>query len=128
MPEAVRTAPREDRVLAGPAITFSINDEIKRLKQEPEWLSGSRNSVTLVKTSNLSIVLTALRKNATLCGHEVDGPITLQVLSGAIVFGVSANPSTLKAGAVIALDKAIPHDVQAVEDSELLLTIVKDVR
>src|SRR5579859_6452265 len=128
MPEAARTAPREDRVLTGPAITFSIDDEINRLKQEPEWLSGSRNSVTLVKTSNLSLVLTAIRKNASLCGHEVHGPITLQVLSGTIVFGVSNKPSTLKAGAVIVLDKAIPHDIQAVEDSELLLTIVKEVR
>ena len=125
MPESVRTAPREDRVLVGPAITFSINDEVNRLKQEPEWISGSRNSVTLVNTAHLSIVLTALHKNATLCGHEVDGPITLQVLSGAINFGVSGQPRTLEAGKVIALDKAIPHDIQALEDSELLLTVVK---
>jgi quercetin dioxygenase-like cupin family protein len=125
MPESVRTAPREDRVLVGPAITFSINDEVNRLKQEPEWISGSRNSVTLVNTANLSIVLTALHKNATLCGHEVDGPITLQVLSGAINFGVSGQPRTLEAGKVIALDKGIPHDIQALEDSELLLTVVK---
>jgi quercetin dioxygenase-like cupin family protein len=34
----------------------------------------------------------------------------------------------LKAGDVIALDKAIPHDIQAVEDSELLLTIVKEIK
>jgi quercetin dioxygenase-like cupin family protein len=38
---------------------------------------------------------------------------------------VSGQPVTLKAGKVIALDKAIPHDIQALEDSELLLTIVK---
>ena len=57
MPESVRTAPRENRVLVGPALTFSINDEVNRLKQEPEWISGSRNSVTLVNTANLSIVL-----------------------------------------------------------------------
>jgi quercetin dioxygenase-like cupin family protein len=125
MPESVRTVPREDRVVAGPAITFSIHDEVTRLKQEPEWISSSRNSVTLVNTANLSIVLTALRKNATLCGHEVDGPITLQVLSGAIHFGVSGQPGTLKPGQVIALDKGIPHDIQALEDSEFLLTIVK---
>jgi quercetin dioxygenase-like cupin family protein len=128
MPEAVRTAPREDRILSGPTITFSIAEEIRRLRQEPEWISGARNSVTVVKTANLSIVLIAIKKDATLCGHEVDGPITLQVISGAVTFGVAGESRTLKAGTLIALDKAIPHDIQAMEDSELLLTIIKEVK
>ena len=128
MPETIRTAPREDRVLSGPAITFAIAEEINLLRQEPEWISGKRNSVTVVKTSNLSVVLTAIKKGATLCGHEVHGPNTVQVLSGAIQFGVSGEPRTLAAGAVIALDKGIPHDIQALQDSELLLTIVKEVK
>jgi quercetin dioxygenase-like cupin family protein len=128
MPTAVRTTPRRDRVLNGPAVTFSIADEIARLRQEPEWISGARNSVTVVKTANLSIVLTAVKKGAAICGHEVDGPITLQVISGAVKFGVADKPVTLNAGDVIALDKAIPHDIQAIEDSELMLTIVKEIQ
>ena len=60
-------------------------------------------------------------------GHQVEGPITLQVVSGAIQFGVAGEPRELRAGSVIALDKAIPHDIEALEDSDLLLTIVKDV-
>ncbi len=128
MPDPVRTAPREGRALSGPAITFAIAEEIKLLRQEPEWISGNRNSVTVVKTSNLSVVLTAIKKGATLCGHQVDGPITLQVVSGAIQFGVAGEPRILTAGTVIALDNAIPHDIEALEDSELLLTIVRDVK
>jgi len=128
VPDAIRTAPRKDRILSGPTVTFSIAEEIHRLRQEPEWISGSRNSVTVVKTDNLSIVLTAIKKEATLCGHEVDGPITLQVISGAVTFGVPGEPLTLTAGTVLALDKAIPHDIQALEDSELLLTIVKEIQ
>jgi quercetin dioxygenase-like cupin family protein len=124
MPEAVRTAPREDRVLMEPAIEFFINDEVNPVKQEPEWISGSRNS-PLVNTVNLSIVPTVLHKNATLCGHEVEGPITLQVLSSSINFGVSGQPRTLEQGKVITLDKGIPHDIQALEDSEFWLTVVK---
>lgn len=124
----IRTAPREDRVLSGQAITFVAAEELNILKQEPEWLSGTRNSVTLVKTSNLSIVLTAIRKNASLCGHAVDGPITLQVLSGTIQFGVSGEPKTLCAGTVIALEMGVPHDILALDDSDLLLTIVKEIK
>ncbi len=128
MSDTIRTAPRADRVLSGAAITFAISEEIEVLKQEPEWISGHRNSVTVVKTSNLSIVLTAVKKGATLCGHQVDGPITLQVVSGAIHFGVAGEPRKLTAGDVIALDKAVPHDIEALEDSDLLLTIVKEVK
>lgn len=128
MPAPVRTTAREDRVVSGPAVKFSIADETLRLRQEPEWISGARNSVTVVKTANLSIVLTAVKKDASICGHEVGGPITLQVISGGVKFGVAGEPLTLKAGDVIALDKAIPHDIQAVEDSELLLTIVKEIQ
>ena len=128
MSDAIRTAPREGRVLSGPAIAFAIAKEVNLLRQEPEWISGTRNSVTVVKTSNLSIVLTAIKKGATLCGHQVDGPITLQVLSGTIQFGVAGEPRTLSAGTVIALEKSIAHDIHALEDSELLLTIVKNVK
>jgi hypothetical protein len=31
MPDAIRTAPREDRVLCGPAIMFAIAEEINLL-------------------------------------------------------------------------------------------------
>lgn len=128
MSDAIRTAPRPGRVLSGAAITFVIPEEIDLLKQEPEWISGQRNSVTVVKTSNLSIVLTAIKKGATLCGHQIDGPITLQVVSGVIEFGVAGEPRELQAGTVIALDKTVNHDIQALEDSELLLTIAKEVK
>lgn len=128
MPDALRTAPRAGRTLSGPAITFSIAEEVTLLRQEPEWVAGTRNAVTVVKTSNLSIVLVALKKDADLCGHQVDGPITLQVISGAVRFGVAGEPQTLTAGTVVALDKSITHDVHALEDSQLLLTIVKHVQ
>lgn len=127
MPDSIRTASRIARNVAGPTIDFSIAEEITALKQEPEWLAGTRNSVTVVKTANLSIVLTAVRRGVSLCGHAVDGPITLQVLSGSIRFGVADEPKVLEAGTMIALEKEVSHDILALEDSDLLLTIVKDV-
>jgi quercetin dioxygenase-like cupin family protein len=128
MSEAVRTAAREDREVSGPAVTFAIADEIKRLRQEPEWISGDRNSVTVVKTSNLSVVLTAIKKGAKLCGHQVEGPITLHVISGRIQFSVAGEPRAIGAGTVIALDNDVPHDIEALDDSEFMLTIVRDVK
>jgi quercetin dioxygenase-like cupin family protein len=90
-------------------------------------VSGDRNAVTVVKTHNLSIVLVAVRKGSKLCGHEVEGPITVHVLSRAIKFGPD-EAKILAAGTVLALEKAIPHEIEALEDSELMLTIVKEVK
>jgi quercetin dioxygenase-like cupin family protein len=128
MNEVVRTAPRADREVAGPAVTFTISDEMDMLTREPEWLSGDRNAVTVLKTPNLSVVLTVIKKGAKLCGHEVDGPITIQVLSGAVRFGLAADSKTLRDGTVIALDKAVPHEIEALENSGLMLTIVREVK
>ena len=127
MREVVRTA-RANRELAGPAVTFKINDEIDMLTREPEWLFGDRNAVTVVKTPNLGVVLTAVKKGAKLCGHEVDGPITIQVLSGAVRFGLGVEAKTLRDGTVIVLDRAIPHVIEALENSALILTIVREVK
>jgi quercetin dioxygenase-like cupin family protein len=127
MSSGILKARRARRKLSDNVVTFQIRKEFDAIKAEPEWLSGDRNAVTVVKTFNLSIVLVAMRKGATLCGHEVEGPITLQVLSGAVKFR-TAEPEILAADAVLALDKAIPHDIEALEDSDLMLTIVKEVR
>ena len=128
MNEVVRTALRADRELAGPAVTFTISDEMDMLTREPEWLSSDRNAVTVVKTPNLSVVLAVIRIGARLCGHDVDGPITIQVLSGAVRFGLAADSKTLRAGTVIALDKAFPHEIEALENTGLMLRIVREVK
>jgi len=118
-----RLAPREKRTVAAPLLSLAIEEELERLKKEPEWASGDRNSVTLVKTPNLSIVLVALRKGAAMCGHEVEGPITLFVVSGAVRFGIGKEEQIVKSNGLLSLDKKIPHDVEALEDSAFLLTI-----
>lgn len=120
-----RIVPRERRTVAAPLLSLAIEDELDRLKKEPEWVSGTRNSVTLVKTPHLSVVLVALRKGASMCGHHVEGPITLFVVSGAVRFGVENDERVVKANGLLSLDKKIPHDVEALEDSSFLLTILQ---
>jgi quercetin dioxygenase-like cupin family protein len=50
------------------------------------------------------------------------------VLSGAVRFGLAVDSKTLRADTVIALDKAVPHEIEALENSELMLTIVREVK
>ena len=103
-------------------LTFDLNGEIKRLREENSW-QGGRDSKTLVKNEDFRIVLTVLKANALLHEHKATGRISVQVLSGHIQMHVQDKVFDLPAGHLLALDRAVPHDVKALEDSAFLLTI-----
>jgi quercetin dioxygenase-like cupin family protein len=108
--------------LGNPMLTFDLNGEIKRLREENSW-QGGRDSKTLVKNEDFRIVLTVLKANALLHEHKATGRISVQVLSGHIQMHVQDKVFDLPAGHLLALDRAVPHDVKALEDSAFLLTI-----
>lgn len=114
-----------ERTLRAPLLSFSINNEIEKLLKEPGWLTNDRNAVTLQKNPKLRVVLISLRKGAVLHEHKVEGPITIMVLSGNINFIVGEEKVNTKANGMIVLERAIPHDVEALEDSTFILTIIQ---
>jgi quercetin dioxygenase-like cupin family protein len=83
----------------------------------------ARLSETLVKNQDFRIVLTVLKADALLHEHKTTGRISVQVLSGHIQMHVQDKVFDLPAGHLLALDRAVPHDVKALEDSAFLLTI-----
>jgi quercetin dioxygenase-like cupin family protein len=108
--------------LGNPILTFDLNAEIKRLREENVW-QGGRDSKTLVKNEDFRIVLSVLKADALLREHKATGRISVQVLSGHIQMHVQDKVFDLPAGHLLALDRAVPHDVKALEDSAFLLTI-----
>lgn len=71
------------------------------------------------------MVLISLRKGATLHEHKVEGPITLFVLSGKMNFIAGEEKILAKTNKLIVLEKATPHDVEALEDTTFILTIIQ---
>ena len=108
--------------LGNPMLKFDLNGEIKRLREENSW-QGGRDSKTLVKNDDFRILLTVLKANALLHEHKATGRISVHVLSGHIQMHVQDKVFDLPAGNLLALDRAVPHDVKALEDSAFLLTI-----
>lgn len=109
--------------LGSPMLTFNLGAEIKRLREENAW-QGGRDSKTLVKNEDCRIVLTVLQSGALLHEHRASGRISVQTLSGHIQMQVEEKTFDLPAGHLLSLDRALPHDVRALEDSAFLLTIV----
>ncbi len=107
---------------AEPYLEFDLARELEELHREPEWATG-HNAKTLVKYDNLRVVLTALKANSRIPAHQTAGRISIQTLRGRIQVRAEGRTFNLPAGSLLALDQALRHDVEALEDSALLLTI-----
>ncbi|HWG45860.1 MAG TPA: cupin domain-containing protein [Gemmataceae bacterium] len=86
-------------------------------------LTPSRTTV-LIKTKNLEVIRMVIPAGERHSKHHVPGEITVQCLEGRIIFGVDDVPHELKAGQMLYLAGGQPHDVEGVEDSSVLLTIL----
>ena len=124
MPETgqSRGAARAPEPTEGPSLSFDLADQIRQLRQEHYWQSG-RNSKTIVKYADFRIVLTAIQAKTTIHEHHSAGRISVQTVEGRIRMHAGGNEFDLPAGRVLVLDRAMPHDVVALEDSAFLLTI-----
>lgn len=101
---------------------FDLEAEIAKAEEHRPWKNGLRSTV-LVKNDDLRVILMAMEPEAKLDEHKTDGSITVHVLLGAIRMHVEGEWLTLEAGALLSLPPALPHDVEALEESVFLLTI-----
>ena len=101
---------------------FDLESEISTLESHKPWPRGLTSKM-LLKTSDLRIVLIVMQAGARMEEHHNDGRISIQVLRGAIRTRVQNEAVDLKPGRLLALDRSIKHDVEAREDSAVLLTI-----
>jgi len=108
--------------MAGAYIEFDILAEFHRLKAESAWSTG-HNARTLIKYDDLRVVLIALQSTARIPEHQTEGRISVQVVSGHVQVRASGRTFNLRVGGLLALDGGVQHDVTALEESAVLLTI-----
>lgn len=112
--------------MTAPRLRFDLDEEIRRLWQEPASGAG-RNARTLVKQPDFRIVLVVLKANHRINEHGADGRISIQTVRGHIRMRVDRQGADetidLPAGHLLALDRGIQHEVEAGVDSAFLLTV-----
>lgn len=122
-PSAGPSAARSARPLADPVLTFDLAEEAARLRGEGPWLQHGRNAVTLVKHPDLRVVFMIMKPGTRMQQHQTTGRISVQTLSGRVRLHLEGRIVDLPAGQLLALEHDIPHDVEAVDESAVLLTI-----
>lgn len=114
---------RPSRSLAAPVLTFDFTEEADKLRKEGPWLQHGRNAVTLVKYADFRIVFMLMKPGTRLQEHHASGRISVQTVSGRVRLHLKEHTIDLPAGHLLALERELAHDVEAVEESSVLLTI-----
>lgn len=66
-----------------------------------------------------------LKRGQVMKEHKTKYPIVVHILQGEIDFGVLGEVKNLNEGAIIALEGNVPHDLTALQDSVVRLTLSK---
>ena len=122
--EATTLRPDGDRLLNASLVEIDLNKFIAQLKQETTWADSDRNSITVFKSDNMTIVLIGMHANAELNTHVAKGHINVQVLEGDIKFTAEEQTVSMEKGQMVSLQENIPHSVLAIKESFFLLTMM----
>jgi quercetin dioxygenase-like cupin family protein len=121
--ETATPAARHMRPLADPVLTFDFTAEAEMLRTEGPWLQHGRNAVTLAKYDDFRIVFMLMKPGTRLQDHHASGRISVHTLSGRVRLHLEERAIELPAGHLLALEREVPHDLEAIEESAVLLTI-----
>jgi quercetin dioxygenase-like cupin family protein len=76
-----------------------------------------------VKQPDFRIVLIALQKGGHLEEHSADARISIHTLSGHVKLQLAEQTVDLPDGHLLVLDRTLEHDLEALEESAILLTV-----
>lgn len=117
---------REPGVLAATSLKFNLEEEIRQLQAEPRWQAG-HTAKTIAKYTDFRVVLVVMKAGARLVRHRTAGRISIQACHGSLRLRFSGDFESetveVAAGDLFLLDREVAHDVEALTDSALLLTI-----
>lgn len=106
-------------------LAFDLNAEADALRCEHGWRDNGHSAKTLVKHHEQRIVLMVMKAGTRMAKHRATGAVSLLVLTGRLQVHVGATTNTIDVGPghLLALDRALSHDVEATEDTSLVLTV-----
>jgi quercetin dioxygenase-like cupin family protein len=124
------TNPPSDRLREHPKDRFSAPQRKIDLAQataelRAELRPGSRghHQKTLYKHGNATIALFLFDAGGSLAQHKTAGTVTIHALDGRLRVTADGEAHELTAGQLVVLAPGVPHDLQAVEPTRMLLTV-----
>jgi quercetin dioxygenase-like cupin family protein len=112
-----------ERSLTEPMMIFDLEPQLRELRDDESYRRSGRLGRTLARSGRLRLVLVALNAGVEVGTHQADSPMTIQLLQGRIGFRIEGDNHELRAGQVVFFEAGEAHDIRALDESALLLTI-----
>lgn len=113
--------------MARPSIAGGVSFDLAaldaELRHEPAYALSGFTARTLIRESDLRVVLIVMKAGARMPDHRAEETASVHVLSGRLRLHLPAAPVDLPARHVLALEADVRHDVEALEESAFLLTL-----
>jgi len=110
--------------LAEPLLHLDLERELQQLRREDSWQRETgRSSKTLAKYPDFRIVLILMKAGSQMHQHRAEGRVSIQQLKGKVCVHLTGRNVNLSTGHLLVLDCGVLHDVEALEESALLLTV-----
>ena len=123
-----RLRPRPEARVARKTPLFDLRTEAEALMAEQPWKAHGHNAKTLVQRIDSSVVLIAMRKHAHLHQPERAASVTILAESGRLRVHLPNEVAILSSGMVLAIAPGIAFELEATEQSILLLTYAEERR
>lgn len=81
----------------------------------------------LVNFPELRVQVISLTAGTHIPEHQVADPITVQLLAGRVRMFANNQSYDFTVGSILSLDGGVTHDVSAIEDSAILVTMVRNI-
>ena len=104
-------------------VVFDLTTADRDLRNEDAYAREGHTARTLVRESDVRIVLLVLKAGGRIPEHRADATASIHALSGHVRLRLEDQVVELPAGRLLVLDGGLRHDVEAVVESTLLLTL-----
>lgn len=118
-----RLRPHPSNRLAGPVVPLNFPDLARALQAEPHPAKDGHRQAGLIHRGHLRLLLFTFDAGGRLPEHRAPGHVVIHCLRGELDVVAGAAKHRLGPGEALALDPAVPHAVEAVAESDMLLTV-----
>jgi len=127
MPTAKHTYLRTHK-LSGRMLAFNLKAEEGALLDKARTAKSGRAAKTLLKEGALRVTVVALRKGTSIEDHKVEGPLSIQSLTGRLRIGIDGRPGgrerfDLPSRGLLTLEPGTTHDATALSDATFMITM-----